>query len=72
MTRAAEKLLAEALRLSPNERVALARRLLKSAEDASSSDVQRGRARWDTLDAARGVVRLGGDAAADCEHLYDG
>jgi hypothetical protein len=71
MTQAAEKLLTEALRLSPTERVELAHRLLKSAADSPSGDVRLGRARWETLGAARGIVHLGGDAVADCERLYD-
>ncbi|MCC6898401.1 MAG: hypothetical protein IT377_05465 [Polyangiaceae bacterium] len=27
---------------------------------------------WELLDAARGVVNLGGDAVEDCKALYDG
>jgi len=72
VTRAAQKLLAEALRLPPTERAELAHRLLESTEAGASSDVRRGRARWETLRTARGIVRIGGDAVADSERLYDG
>lgn len=73
MTRPAEELLAEALRLSPAERSELAHRLLKSTAGSSpGGGVRAGRARWETLQAARGVVHLGGDAVEDCERLYDG
>jgi hypothetical protein len=27
---------------------------------------------WETLDRARGIVSLGGDAVEDCKALYDG
>ena len=72
MTRAAQRLLDEALRLSPTERIELAHTLLKSAVGSPSSDVRLRRARWQALETARGVVRLGGDAVLDCELLYDG
>jgi hypothetical protein len=43
-----------------------------AAAEETVSDTHRSVLAWDTWEAARGVVTLGGNAVDDCDRLYDG
>jgi hypothetical protein len=72
---AAEKLYDEVIKLPPRERRSFALRVLASVPEEGGRVAQPERgptASWETIDALRGAVHLGGNALEDCERLYDG
>ncbi len=48
------------------------RQLVIQAANSQGGPRKRRTMWWETLDRARGIVSLGGDAVEDCKALYDG
>jgi len=48
------------------------RRLVIQAANSQAEPRKLRTMSWETLDRARGIVSLGGDAVEDCKALYDG